>query len=342
MNLISNIIKHDSNQQQPPDAPGKTLVVIPTFECAKPQRTVMPATTDDECLFERFPELPLELRQQIYEESRPEPRILRFGFEEVMVNTTVEKLSTKGEDLIRVIERHRSKSKRSKVFGLRHLKSAFEKISRMTRLVRTARSSKPSDNATSLPWALLAVNKETREWAKRRYQLSFEGELSSCGGVYIDFARDTLLFLNNKAFQAMFAAVENRDTSGIEDNGRLSWPIHNSTYKVDKVVDQVQQLAIQDELAANVTATLAKFPSLSQVHLLEFPYSFPSARSIQVLLISIWRLQREMDIFLRETSIRLLKELGLNTEGDDSVVKFLKFPEVKAWTLWEFQQEFHR
>lgn len=55
-------------------------------------------------------------------------------------------------------------------------------------------NAKPSDTATNLPWALLAVNKEARAHAQKVYKLVFQHKVGGICGLYIDFSRDMLCF----------------------------------------------------------------------------------------------------------------------------------------------------
>lgn len=54
------------------------------------------------------------------------------------------------------------------------------------------------------PMALLAVNTESRRYARTKYHLAFQNKLSNCpGDIYIDFERDTLFFKNFIAFDLL-------------------------------------------------------------------------------------------------------------------------------------------
>lgn len=259
------------------------------------------------CRFERFAELPLELRQQIYDETRPDSRLL--SFDDVQIEC-------KADDISNQI---RSLQLRPKV--------------RSVKKDDDDETTKPSDTALSLPWVMLAVNKETREWAHRNYRLSFQGRLvRGIGGVYIDFDRDTLLFSSHLALLAMFAVAIPKEISEgkFDDHASLIPP--DSEDDMEENASKVQNLVIGTQLTERLILILTKFTDLKQVEFCQF---FSSTTRIQPdALVKKWEEQRAVSDTEEEAPDNGFKGRDNQVVGIEE--KLVQFPEVKFWEHCEF------
>lgn len=144
--------------------------------------------------FQRFPDLPLELRQMVYSYTLPEPRIIQFGSDHAAYSLPSTELQTIQLGTLRDECAEYDRNPSTTVINTSNVHNGDEDVIKSEVDVTTP---KASDRATKLPWALLAVNKETRDWAKKTYRLSFQtGFAGGNGCIYVDFSRDTLSFHN--------------------------------------------------------------------------------------------------------------------------------------------------
>lgn len=207
-----------------------------------------PQPSLEERSFPRFRELPVELRWAIYDLTLPDSRTLSFGPDrEITSSRNVSNNDSDDDDELDEMssEPHESEQNRTNEMT-------------SNRQGDLTPDSKPSKTRCKLPWALLAVNHETRQYAKTKYQLTFENGLSrGSGGVYIDLSRDKLFFMSAPCLDALCGTSAVNAMPTTSDTSHLQL----------RTLDKVKFLAVEDKLSNALIENLMLFRNLDTLEL---------------------------------------------------------------------------
>ncbi|KUJ19381.1 uncharacterized protein LY89DRAFT_683239 [Mollisia scopiformis] len=258
--------------------------------------------------FKWFEKLSLELRLEIYDLTLPEARILQIGHTRVKV------------------ERDGQKDKLQEGKALRNARepdcSGVEKSDSMC----VVESLKPPSDGRNLPWVLLAVNKETREYAQKRYHLSFQETFSGGAGIYVDFERDTLLCDSSVSLQALCGSYtfQGREL-------RLMWAVvtddiitNDNVQLITRISEDTtakfRYLAVNAQLNNSLVPILATFPNLKQVdiHTPKDLMDFPKRLIDPAPILKEWKALRLRIISEQQSPLdRSDKHLQIKETGND-------------------------
>lgn len=131
----------------------------------------------------------------------------------------------------------------------------------------STKDKKPSDDAVNLPWVLLALNKEARTYARKRYFFAYQSRLFDHDGpIYIDFERDTFSFGGFGRERHLATMLKSTKSDKGKVFASLSTPFSTCA---DDVIHLVRKIAIRDPPEDFFMEVLSKMPNLERADFAE-------------------------------------------------------------------------